>query len=85
MKMYLLVFTGMTMAFLAESCQGNQTTNNAWKRETRLLEKEVISDSFFFSWHILIHLPLWCYNIYHLMLKFQSHIHEIVNLQEMIN
>jgi hypothetical protein len=48
MKTIVLVFTGMTSAFLAESCQGYQMTECMMKGETEDLVKEVIFGCFAF-------------------------------------
>jgi hypothetical protein len=42
-----------------------------------LVKKEVIFDCF-----TSVHILVWCHDNIHLILKFQAHVHEMVNFKE---
>jgi len=54
-------------------------SKNAWWKNNRLDEKEVI---YHILLHVLLFLLVWCHESFHFMLEFQPHIQEIVNLKK---
>jgi len=79
-KTFVVVFSGMMSVFPPESCSLPDDADRTVQRRDRGRRGDLQ-----FRWlflHILILVLVWCYDILHIMLKFQAPIHAMVNVTE---